>query len=332
MNEYVGKICPFCKTELKEDDDIVVCSACEIPHHKDCWIENQGCTTFGCTGTIKSVDGSDAAIDNNSEAATTSEFVFCTNCGSKNSGISSFCSQCGTKLVNPVNNASQLAVAPAPVQQPAVATAQPIAQAVAYAPQPTQEPTIPNQQAVYAQQPATYNQTTYPNHQQPAAYANYQQPALPANNMYMPAQPQFNVTFEPELVQMIGENSQYYLNQFSKIKMANRKETWNWAAFFLAPYWMIYRKMYSYGIACMVISYVLNLLGPYGRMAQIGLWVCAGIYANFVYLLYLETKVNESRSMIEPMKSQFLANEGNTNVGAAIAAAILYVMIPHFGF
>ena len=35
----------------------MVCSACEMPHHKDCWIENQGCTTFGCQGTIRGVDG-----------------------------------------------------------------------------------------------------------------------------------------------------------------------------------------------------------------------------------------------------------------------------------
>ncbi len=34
-----------------------MCSACEMPHHKDCWIENQGCTTFGCQGTIRGVDG-----------------------------------------------------------------------------------------------------------------------------------------------------------------------------------------------------------------------------------------------------------------------------------
>ena len=33
------------------------CSACEMPHHKDCWIENQGCTTFGCQGTIRGLDG-----------------------------------------------------------------------------------------------------------------------------------------------------------------------------------------------------------------------------------------------------------------------------------
>ena len=57
MQEYIGKICPYCKTAFAEDDEIVQCSACEMPHHKDCWIENQGCTTFGCQGTIRGLDG-----------------------------------------------------------------------------------------------------------------------------------------------------------------------------------------------------------------------------------------------------------------------------------
>ena len=54
MNQYVGKLCPFCKSAMQETEEIVVCSACEMPHHKECWIENQGCTTFGCLGTIQS--------------------------------------------------------------------------------------------------------------------------------------------------------------------------------------------------------------------------------------------------------------------------------------
>ena len=54
MNQYAGKLCPFCKSAMQETEEIVVCSACEMPHHKECWIENQGCTTFGCLGTIQS--------------------------------------------------------------------------------------------------------------------------------------------------------------------------------------------------------------------------------------------------------------------------------------
>ncbi|MBU9745049.1 hypothetical protein KTH81_14575 [Lachnospiraceae bacterium ASD3451] len=53
---YIGKVCPYCKTAFTEYDDLVICSKCEMPHHKSCWIENQGCTTFGCTGTIQAIN------------------------------------------------------------------------------------------------------------------------------------------------------------------------------------------------------------------------------------------------------------------------------------
>jgi len=53
LNKYKGKICPYCKTSFLEDDEVVVCDICEMPHHKDCWFDNGQCTTFGCTGKIK---------------------------------------------------------------------------------------------------------------------------------------------------------------------------------------------------------------------------------------------------------------------------------------
>ena len=50
-----GKICPYCKTALDDSETIVVCDTCDMPHHLTCWQENQGCTTFGCTGAIGAI-------------------------------------------------------------------------------------------------------------------------------------------------------------------------------------------------------------------------------------------------------------------------------------
>ena len=58
--EYVGKTCPYCKTPLVEGDTVVFCSVCDMPHHLSCWQDNQGCTTFGCTGSIKEIIGNDS--------------------------------------------------------------------------------------------------------------------------------------------------------------------------------------------------------------------------------------------------------------------------------
>ena len=57
----IGKTCPYCKTPFQEGDVVVICSTCEMPHHLACWTENQGCTTFGCTGSIKETIGGTAS-------------------------------------------------------------------------------------------------------------------------------------------------------------------------------------------------------------------------------------------------------------------------------
>lgn len=103
MNDYIGKVCPFCKTEFKEGDDIVVCSACEMPHHKECWVENQGCTTFGCLGTIKNANISSSTettskVNYEERIPQTDNIIYCTKCGSPNSTSYSFCAKCGNSL------------------------------------------------------------------------------------------------------------------------------------------------------------------------------------------------------------------------------------------
>ena len=65
-NHYIGKTCPYCKTPIAEDDTVVFCSVCDMPHHLECWKDNEGCTTFGCDGTIQEI------VENNSGAATVS--------------------------------------------------------------------------------------------------------------------------------------------------------------------------------------------------------------------------------------------------------------------
>lgn len=61
--KYIGKTCPYCKTPLVKGDTVVFCSVCDMPHHLSCWQDNQGCTTFGCTGTMKEIIGGDSKVE-----------------------------------------------------------------------------------------------------------------------------------------------------------------------------------------------------------------------------------------------------------------------------
>ena len=91
MENYVGKVCPYCKTEIKEDESVKVCDACGIAHHEACWEENKGCTTFGCS-------------EQHYEEQGTNPTDVCKNCGAPLGDGQAFCAQCGTAKVEEKKN------------------------------------------------------------------------------------------------------------------------------------------------------------------------------------------------------------------------------------
>jgi predicted amidophosphoribosyltransferase len=87
--KFRGKICSFCRTAFQDGDDIVVCPDCGIPHHRDCWAENGGCSTFGCSQTVFE------------EASIQPKAVICAQCGAPIGDEFSFCIRCGAKKPEP---------------------------------------------------------------------------------------------------------------------------------------------------------------------------------------------------------------------------------------
>lgn len=105
MNQYVEKTCPYCKAVFTDADEIVVCSECDMPHHKECWVENQGCTTFGCNGTIQGVEqasGASTLVSDDEDFEielypSDADFssAYCPKCGSSHDPTDLFCKHCG---------------------------------------------------------------------------------------------------------------------------------------------------------------------------------------------------------------------------------------------
>ena len=82
-----------------------------MPHHKECWIDNRGCTTFGCDGTISAPrfdyaqENEAIEIDLFESAPNVSQgYVFCHKCGARNNAVNNFCPVCGTALIHPRKN------------------------------------------------------------------------------------------------------------------------------------------------------------------------------------------------------------------------------------
>lgn len=296
MNNYIGKICPFCKTEFKEGDDIVVCSSCDMPHHKDCWIENQGCTTFGCMGTIKAADGTSTTVtatEISYEDTPSTSHVFCTKCGAQNSSDSAFCSKCGNSL---------RATSSAPVYTQAnPANTNPYAYTQqSYNPQPTY--TQPYQQNNYYNQNNTYGQQNY--------YA------------------QNNGAVDADVAALVGTKQEYYIPKFQEMKSQNKKTSWNWVAFFFTAYWFMYRKMYGYGFATLGVVFLINLINvPIFSLVLLGGYITMGIFANYIYMQWIEKNANQAKTMNEPFKTQFIQKNGGVSSTALVLSIIGWVVL-----
>ena len=52
--DFKGKTCPYCQFPIKGRAEVITCPVDHIPHHKECWEENGGCTTYGCHATANS--------------------------------------------------------------------------------------------------------------------------------------------------------------------------------------------------------------------------------------------------------------------------------------
>jgi hypothetical protein len=278
MSDYEGKICPFCKTAFKPDDEIVICSECNMPHHRDCWIENQGCTTFGCQGTIQSPGSTNGQVAeqefNCREEQEVGDIIFCTRCGAQNAGISSFCSKCGNRLTSAHSTH-------APVYQQS-------------------NPANVNPYSYVNQSAAPYQMNDY------------------ANSAFT----------ESELQQLVGTNAEYYMPKFGDMNTQNKKTSWNWAAFLITPYWLIYRRMYAYGAGALGILFLLSFFGTvFGSFLALCGYAVMGIYGNYVYMRFLKNKMEQVYSMNEPYRTQFIAKNRGVNTTAAVLSAVWYAVL-----
>ncbi len=113
------KICPYCQSKIKATSDFIVCPNCGTPHHKECWEENHGCTTYGCINNphsekkieLEGTDVGDQTIESIRTSISTPEQpneIECPNCKSKIEETSVFCKYCGYKIHNDLNPESKI--------------------------------------------------------------------------------------------------------------------------------------------------------------------------------------------------------------------------------
>jgi hypothetical protein len=48
--------CPFCRSHTENLSKLIVCSDCKTFYHRECWLQNKGCSVFGCAGLMRNLN------------------------------------------------------------------------------------------------------------------------------------------------------------------------------------------------------------------------------------------------------------------------------------
>lgn len=219
---YEGFSCPVCGKPFRETDDIVSCPECGAPHHRECWRQEGHCHYAEDHGTERQwkrptgyTDAPPTAAGAPAgEAAPGSEKI-CPHCGYANKEFAEFCSHCGWNL--PSDDWS----------------------------------------GVSTQYPPPYN--TYPPGAGPippgGSYGEYSPYRMPVIDPYggVPRDEKIEDVSVQDLVSVVGVNSPYYLPRFYRMSRGGSKAVWNWPAFLLPPFWLLYRKNYLAGAIALLL-------------------------------------------------------------------------------
>lgn len=144
------------------------------------------------------------------------------------------------------------------------------------------------------------------------------------------------------------KNTAYYLRHFDTFsKNKNSGITWNWPAFFITFYWLLYRKMWVNSIIYFILPYLLLIplvivVAMIGDSANSTLVLGIGyvvylaayfflppMYANILYYRHYKAKLTETKLASRDIQRQLgiLSEKGGTS-----SIAIIFILIFSFIF
>ncbi|WLV24476.1 DUF2628 domain-containing protein [Aciduricibacillus chroicocephali] len=125
----------------------------------------------------------------------------------------------------------------------------------------------------------------------------------------------------------VRSNQEYYFNKWKK------ENSWNWVAFFFAPFWLGYRKMYKlifilFGIYILFDIMMLRISGfnedSLNNALGMGAAIFFGLRGNDLYRKHMKRKISEIEAVTEPGSNQLRKIEA---AGGTNAFGILYAFL-----
>ena len=125
----------------------------------------------------------------------------------------------------------------------------------------------------------------------------------------------------------IQKNQDFYEKKFKKMEETGKSISWNWAAFFMGIYWMIYRKMYFKAGAFFILSLVASSTPYIGWILNIADLVGIAVYGNALYLDHVSGNLKKAKIFFPDTQDLFAEEKGGTNLSFAIVAYIIQVIV-----
>lgn len=121
-----------------------------------------------------------------------------------------------------------------------------------------------------------------------------------------------------ELNLFIQKNQNFYEEKFRKMDDSGKSISWNWAAFFMGIYWMIYRKMYFKAGAFFILSLVASSTPYIGGILNLAVLIGIGVYANALYQDQIRVNMEKTKGLLPEAKEIIAKKKGGTNLPLAI--------------
>ena len=128
----------------------------------------------------------------------------------------------------------------------------------------------------------------------------------------------------------VGNNFEKFNKRWSSMSNRNSKTSWNWVAFFFAPFWFGYRKMHLFAISYIIFDAIMTTLSSINeynfgvyiviQLITLAVTIAIPIYANYLYLVRANETINSTKTDKE------LETKGGTNGGFVVLYLLVLIL------
>ena len=221
MTRYTGNHCPVCEQAFTDTDDIVVCPDCGTPYHRDCWKK-----VGACMHRSEHAAGFEWQPEIGPEAVKAAHEATCPNCGTRNTPGAARCSHCGCPL--PRSEADSADAAKPEEQVP-----------------------------IYARDPSAVNNSSAAPGPHIETYSADREGGIYRREIG--PEDTIDGIKAKDWAAYVGRSPMYYLMQFFRMSITNRKAAVCLSAFLFGPAYLFYRKMWKEGLLTAILTIVLSI-------------------------------------------------------------------------